>query len=253
MRLYTSFIDPVYCLMVNAFNKENAINSLLILDSYSFPGVLAIVDSDFHILERNLPTNRNLLPTDFHDLETMLLVSPALDKVLSEFGSTEKMARFVSLTNKTILSTLTDSGLPIGYLRWLSLRENLSLKFEDLSFIDFVDANTLAVDEAQLITTVKNHSKQMTLDEQWVMDRLIRLKNPAYDPLHVCCGHDLICILSIGLRRLLGSHDTSEVKPHILERSLRLSYEYQHFKTTKLFNDIKQWEKANPSFKILKP
>jgi len=78
------------CLMVNAFNKENAINSLLMLDSNSFPGVLAIVDSDFRVLERNFPTNRNLLPTDFHDLETMLLVSPALDKVLSELDPLKK-------------------------------------------------------------------------------------------------------------------------------------------------------------------
>lgn len=54
-----------------------------ILEKDAFLGVLAIVDADFDILESKLPESKNVLFTDAHDLETMIMKSFALEKVLS--------------------------------------------------------------------------------------------------------------------------------------------------------------------------
>jgi Protein of unknown function (DUF4435) len=53
---------------------------LAILEQRGFQGVLAIVDADFDRLVPPTYQSLNLLLTDAHDLETMLIQSPALEK-----------------------------------------------------------------------------------------------------------------------------------------------------------------------------
>jgi len=76
-------------------------------------------------------------------------------------------------------------------------------------------------------------------------------KDETHEPWHVCCGHDLVGILSEGLRSILGSCSPNEVKLEPLEKNLRLSYEYTYFMSTQLYQSIKSWEKANEPFKIV--
>ena len=56
----------------------------------------------FDILEGTVPLSQNLLFTDTHDLETMLLNSPALEKVLSEHGSETKINNFAKDIRQTL-------------------------------------------------------------------------------------------------------------------------------------------------------
>jgi Protein of unknown function (DUF4435) len=127
---YEHLVDDNKCEFTIAINKDKAIKSLEILEQDNFVGVLAIVDADFAILKASLPNSENLMVTDDHDLETMLIKSPALEKVLRELGSEEKITNF----GKDVRKTLIDIGKTIGYLRWVSLKHSLSLKFEDLTF-----------------------------------------------------------------------------------------------------------------------
>ncbi|WP_235526446.1 DUF4435 domain-containing protein [Nostoc piscinale] len=91
---YERFIDKLACQVViisgKPSSKQCVINTLEILDKSNFQGVLAIVDADFDRLKSLFLSSPNLLYTDTHDLEIMLIQSPALDKVLAEFGSDEK-------------------------------------------------------------------------------------------------------------------------------------------------------------------
>ncbi|WP_310429004.1 DUF4435 domain-containing protein, partial [Chamaesiphon sp. VAR_48_metabat_135_sub] len=69
-------------------SKKLVIRVLEILDEDNFPGVLGIVDADFdRCLSPLLDRSPNLILTDTHDLETLIIQSPALDKLLLEFGS----------------------------------------------------------------------------------------------------------------------------------------------------------------------
>src|SRR5713226_852276 len=129
-KLYETYIDTNKCEITVAVGRDNVKEVLLLLEKDTFPGVLAIVDADFDMLEEKFPATQNLLFTDTHDLETMIIKSSALEKVLSEFGSTDKIATFKQTYGKNIRTTLIECGTPIGYLRWVSLREGLSLSFE---------------------------------------------------------------------------------------------------------------------------
>lgn len=251
-KVFGNFFKEDICKLVPAFGKGNAVEALSILGSENFVGVVAIVDADFWLLNGVAPTSTNLFVTDTHDLETMMIQSPALEKVLQEFGSETKIQKFVKKTGIDVRTKLLDVGRVIGYFRWISLQENLDLKFDGLSYEKFVSRETLSIDVGKLIKVVKNHSQKHDLPEQEIYDKINELEKTLNVPLwHICCGDDLIYILSIGLRKIFGSRKVGEVKREILERSLRLAYEFVYFCKTKLYASLKAWEELNKAFEIV--
>jgi hypothetical protein len=249
-KVYGRYVDRDKCQVVVAQSKDNAIQALTILEKANFQGILAIVDADFDVLEGKLPATQNLLFTDTHDLETMMLQSPALEKVLSEHASEKKIAAF------DVRTVLIECGKPIGYLRWLALREGLSMKFEGLTYEKFVDKERLKIDALRLIRLVQSRSYDARLDKSQgqhltdndIHDKIRQLMKDSHDPWHICCGHDLVCILSCGLRKAIG---TKSLEPDDLEKDLRLAFELSHFCATRLYASIRAWEKINEPFVIL--
>lgn len=218
-RLHQRFVNAEKCQFIPANGKEKTLGVLQILDEDKFVGALAIVDADFWRIEDEIVHSPNLFITDSHDIETMMLASPALDKILVEWGSENKIGNFVQQYEKDVRQILLDIGQPIGYLRLVSIRKNLSLKFEGIQFSKFIDRDAAQAD---------------------------------HDPWDVCSGHDLICILSFSLVRTLGSNQDQDVKPELLEKILRVAYEYSYFVETKLYESLNHWEISNPSFPILR-
>ncbi len=249
-RLYKHFVDRNHCHIEIAHSKHNAVAALELLEQDSVAGVLAIVDADFDRLENRLPSRPNLLCTDGHDLEMMTLRSPALEKVLAEFGSEQKIAAFTQRHSQDIRAFLLEQGIHLGYLRWLSLRENLALRFEELSFSKFLDRETLTVEVLSLVTAVKHHSQKPALLEKDIQRRLEQLRADDHDPWDVCCGHDVIALLAEGLQRALGTNKAAEARAELIERSLRLAYEYPFFTKTRLYAAMIAWEKDNRPFII---
>jgi hypothetical protein len=249
-RVYKRLVDFKQTKITPAHNKDNALAALKILEDADFAGVVAIVDADFWRLEGLDPTSPNQFITDTHDLETMLLESPVLDKLLDEFGSAQKITDFAANNNMDVRQALLVAARPIGYLRWVSQRGDLSLKFEGIVFSRFIDHDTLHIDISELIREVKNKSRRHDLDDNDLRNKIDQLTDPQHNSWDICCGHDLVCILSFGLCRILGSNQPSEVKPEMLERSLRIGYESAYFLLTQLYQSLREWETSNPPFRI---
>jgi hypothetical protein len=246
---YERFIDKLACHLEitdgKAFNKSNkqcAIAILEILEKSNFRGVLAIVDADFDRLQNTSVTSPNLLRTDTHDLETMLIKSPAFDKVIVMFGSEEKIIKF----GRDLRTVLLESGTTVGYLRWVSQSDGLNLKFEGIEFKNFINNQTIQISEIELIKEVKNKSKAYSLDNEDLQKRLTNKKNSSHNPWQVCCGHDLVEILSIALRKAIGSNRDIDVKANshdrknTLENFLLLAYEENYFHQTQLYLEIRK-------------
>lgn len=250
LRVYRRFVDSRSCHIVPAYGKENALAVLQILGNDAFAGVLAIVDADFWRLDGVKPESPNLFITDAHDLEAMMLNSPALDKLLAELGSPDKLEKFAQDRGGSLRQELLEIGRPLGYLRWISDRQNLSLKFEGIVFSRFVDRTTFTLDVTGMVRMVKNKSGRHDLEDKDLRSRIAQVMNPNHDPWDVCCGHDLICILSLGLRKVLGSKDAHEAKPELLEMVLRVAYEVTYFSGTQLFQSLRAWEADNQPFQI---
>ncbi|MFN6529550.1 DUF4435 domain-containing protein [Nostoc sp. ChiSLP03a] len=255
---YERFVDKKLChLEITAgkpSSKQCAIEILAILETSNFQGILAIVDADFDHLQNTPVTIPNLLRTDTHDLETMLINSLAFDKVITLFGSEEKIIKF----GRDLRSALLESGMSVGYLVWVSQSDGLNLKFDGIEFSKFVDSQTLKINELKLITEVINKSQAYSLTNEDIQKRLTNKKSSSHDPWQVCRGHDLVEILSIGLRKAIGSNPAIDVKPNsddsknTLEGILLLAYEEIYFYETQLYSEIRLWETNNPPFQVLR-
>ena len=181
----------------------------------------------------------------------MLIKSPALEKVLRLFGSEEKISQITHNLGKDVRSILLECGIPIGYLRWVSLQEELDLKFEDLEFSAFISKDTFILDQSKFIQVVKNKSQKQNIPDEQLKASIQNIRNDTHDPWHICCGHDLVDILSLGLRRAFGTQNINDIRRDLLEKDLILAYERLHFKKTQLYLSIQQWEMNNKPFTIL--
>lgn len=243
LALFRRLLHPD-CTFITAFNKGNALEIMRILDSGPWEGVIAIVDTDFWALDGVESPSQNIVLTDSHDIETMMINSPALDRVLDEFGSASKVSAFVSLTGQSIREALLERGAPVGYLRWISFREGYNLVFDGLVFKNFINrkSEVLLVDENMLIRILVSRSQVPGVNDNLIQQHLTKMRNDVHDLWHVCCGHDLVHILSLLLRKAIGTRSTREVEPESLERNLRIAYESSFFPSTKLFGLIQRWE-----------
>ena len=251
-RFYKHIVDLGKFRITIAQNRENAVQIVTILQDDNLTGFLAIVDADFDALEGKVLASSNIFLTDTHDLETMILRSPALEKLLSEMGSETKLEEFVTVRGKELREALLEEGLHLGYLRWVSLQQGHALRFEGLNYRAFTDHLTLTVDQSKLIETIKNHSQKPQLSDQELQRQIEAIRDETHDKWHVCCGHDLIGILSVGLHKAVGSQrNWKAIEPGILEGNLRLAYESAWFRDTRLYASIKAWEEINSSFRVI--
>lgn len=248
---YQRFFDQSACRLEvtqgKPSSKQRAIEILQNLEKSNFQGVIAIIDADFDHLLNSLYTSPNLFRTDTHDLETILIQSPALEKVVAEFGSEEKITQL----NRDIREVLITIGISVGYLRLISNSDGLNLTFTGISFSKFIDEKNWQFNLINMITEVKNKSKAFNLKNEEIEKRLNQEKSNNYDPWQVCCGHDLVEILSLGLRKVIGTNKATDVEVNSLERNLRLAYEAVYFRKTHLYLQISLWESNNQPFQVL--
>ena len=247
--LYGAFVDESTCRIVVAYGKPNVLGALASLRAQDPRVVLGIIDADFMILDGEAASEPDVLLTDFHDLEMMLLASPALDRVLREFRS--EKADAPQETPARVRERLLDLGTVVGLLRWLSHREDRRWLFRDMDFDRFVDDRTLTLKREQLLQEIQTRSRQGSLLPDEIWPRIETLASRNADPWHVCCGHDLVTLLGIGLRRVWGTNNDATVTREQMERSLRLAYTRTSFEATNLHAQLRAWEEAHPGHRIL--
>ena len=248
---YLNLIDRASCRIVISHGKETAIGALKILEDSAFQGVLAILDSDFRMLEPLNAVSLNVAFTDGHDLECLMCRSPAFDKLLGEYASHDRLEEFEKQNGQRIVQLLGKRAMTLGYLRWASIRNGWSFDFEGLNFGNFVERQTLLVIRSKLFKEVGNRSQKHALSDADLEAGMDALVMDAHDPWHVSCGHDILELLSFALRSVFRAHRAVEVGREQLERSLRLAYETAYFAATMVFAEIRRWEARNAGYTIL--
>jgi hypothetical protein len=253
-RIFKGFVDKSACLVIVGYNKDNVLQAVELLLKKGPKGIVAIVDSDFWLLDKKNPPRDCIFATDSHDLETMMLQTEALSKVLRELASKEKIKKFEYSTSSTVCDSLVKVGLPIGLFRWISHRDGLALKFKDINFTLFINIKSLSLDINQLVRTVIDNTVSPKVSDDSLKKKIYQEQKTIthIDKWQICSGHDLINILSIGLQRSIGNRKPKEVTREILERHFRLAYEYEFFKMSLLWKSLRIWEMKNPIYKLLR-
>lgn len=241
-RFFRARIAKHECDVVIAGGKPTLEGSIQKLDGQQFRGVVGVCDDDCTSLNGCLPASPNLLVTEARDLDTWLVFSPALDRMLVEYGD-DSVIKAYEKNNGSVRDNLARIASPFGRLRWLSARNNLCINFEEFKPTRFVKPNwSLNPDElfdlvAQKIGTTGANLRAQT-------DAL-----PHADPRLVCQGHDLHRILALGLRDgTLGSRGPNSDQ---IAAMLRSSLDSVHWLSSRLATEIRQWESRNVPFRVL--
>ena len=254
LRFYNKVIDRQNARSAPAHSKENLYDAILTLEQEAFPGILGIADADRDRLLNKPAPSPNILLTDSADLESMLILSPALEKVLLELGSESKIQDLQLERSGTVRDMLFTTARPLGALRLISERENLNLKFQGLRYDRFVDKDLL-IDTKRLLETLRSRSSNAANhDWQNVAEQMnVIVNDPRVPSSELCNGHDLVAILGIGLTRIWGSRKAADLHVERLESLLRVAYERRDFANTGLYSEMVAWQDNNPLFRICHP
>lgn len=248
-KIMMKFVDTTQCSMVLGYGKQRTIEALQLLEGQGFPGVLAIVDADFWRIEGVTPSSPNVLLTDSHDFETMMITSPAAAYVMAEFGSEEKIRMFEERTGRTVLAKLFQEASKIGAARLVSQRFQYELKFRQMDY-DVVDSRTMEVDCAAVVLHVAGKSKP-GINVPHVAALAEAELGKGHPQSELCHGKDLIGILARALRAGIGSQAAQVVAPQVVEKCLRIGYDIVAFGATTLYAAIRRWEATNVPYRVL--
>lgn len=247
-----TFILCQFCEILVCHGRDNVFQAVESLDGSQEPGFLAVVDADYDLLEGKGPASANCIFTDFRDLIMVLFSSRALEKLLIEKGSPMKIAAFEAQVGKPVRDAILECARPLGYLRWLNRRGGLNLVFRDLNVAKAVDRETLSLDFVR-VTQVLAQRSPGDHNHVYLMDQVVALTDPSHDPRYVCCGHDAVSILGLGLRKAIGSQTAIHTEVDVLERDLRLAFDWDCFEKTLIHDHIRSWEQQNPGWPVLAP
>jgi len=251
-RVFDEFIDSTKTKIVITYGKNNLIDVARLLIDYSFKGFLGIIDADYYYLDGEEPGIENLFLTDHHDLENLILSSSSFMKIVNEFGITSKVSKFSSDLRKDLFIR----ARPLGYLRWISVKDNFEINFNkcdiEIEFEKLVDKETLDMDLDNLIAQLIEWSgDSLHVDKEAIKSRIVPLiEENSIDPLLLCQGSDIIKILTIGLIYVFGNKRGKTLNANVLDGMFRVSYKFKDFKKTKLFEQILSWEKTNSPYVI---
>ncbi len=260
--LWTEYV-AVRCSLIPAGNKEKAVKALEIANSKtSLHGVAAIVDPDFWLVEQsNLLKMDNLLFDDSPDVETLMINTPALEKVMRH--------TFVNVATDEIhdlAKTLRDEALRLavefGYFRLLDFRcrnYNLMLRRVSDRFADFIDEKTFQLSSHKVAATLLEETSALSVSE--LLEQVEALKGQIPLEMVLCRGKDMLSLLSLVLpvhferrfQRDMSQKAHKQTTGNELARALRLAFEFVHFVVTALYARIRAWESANSPYRILKP
>ncbi len=249
--VYGRVVDHEACQIKVAHDRDRVLGAIAILNKDGFLGVVGIIDADFDRITGHVPGVANVCQTDLHDVECMMLNSPAFDRVLEEFGGADRISAFSAKETPLIARRLAANAAPLGCLRLISLIDDLNLKFEGLAFQAFADRRTTAIDVVKMIREVVNKSRHHEVDQEALRRRVEKELARNHDCWQISCGHDIVGLLAVAVRRIFSGKSGGDASAERLEQALRLAYEAEYLRDSQLARRIREWEEVHSEFKVL--
>jgi hypothetical protein len=245
-KFWTYYISDESCRIIICNGKKHIVAAIEKISKEKITGVLGIVDDDFDSLEGKTLNLPNLIATETHDLECLLLRSRAFEKVLAEHGDSQKIKKFKQGENKELREALLKRCEIFGQLRWLSCKYDWKFSFDRLPPNNFVNKDW-EVDKIKLLdNTIQLLENTLTKGQ---LQNLIDSLPQDIDLWQVCQGHDLLYVFAIAFQKVLGR---KAVGSDSIASLLRQSIEFTEFLVTELATKVKNWECDNQPYQILR-
>ena len=229
--------------IIPTFGWERLVDALIILQKDGLVNILGIIDLDYRGIIASTELPADIVITDSHDIETMMFSSPAFKKVLRQKSSIQKVQMYTSGI-EGVKSKILELGRRVGSLRFYSQFIEKHYSFDNLDIGKFIDKKSLVFSDLKCISHIRGISpKNKHIPNDMLANALAKSGNiPEFTDLcRLCCGHDLMEIMAIGLKSLWGSYSSKEISGSMIEESFRLAYSHEMFCISNLFRQIDDW------------
>ena len=123
---------------------------------------------------------------------------------------------------------------------------------------DFIDSQTLEFDLELFLSTLKEKTHPELSLTSDPFENIISIIEGELEKERnlwlICRGHDITKLILFTLHHIVGKEFVRKdlINVFQLERELRMAYDNNLFKKSRLYQSIKEWEENNRPFKILK-
>lgn len=199
-QFWTPLVHKPDCYVMNCEGRSAVITTLrrFVEARTEDHGIVAVIDADWDRLDGVTPPHPSIFFTDGHDLETTLLSTRALARVVDTFGARDVIDRYEADTRTSIVDEFWRLGRLFGDIRWLHhLRPNVKGLGEAGHLVrQFTYENTWSVNFEGLIDHAVNTGIGSDPDH---LGQLLEAL-PAGADVDVCQGHDLVELLLIAFQ-----------------------------------------------------
>jgi Protein of unknown function (DUF4435) len=252
VRLFSRFIDRAKCQTFCCYGRKRLLGTADILDRDGFHGHLGIVDRDSSEIVGECITRDNVVFTDENDIEMTIFQSDSFDRFVAEYCNVERLSAFEQAKGESIRDTLIRVASVTGALRCLSKLKDWRLLFEDMTF-RFEERRDLEISLDRQIEHLRGRSAGTTMPVlAEVEEELAKFRAQFLDPRSYVCGHDLCELVCKAVHDIFGRAHLALARSAVaIEEVFRVAFSIENFRATKLYADIRGWEKLNPPFIVL--
>jgi len=255
-KLYQKFLSDPKTRIRPAFGCNKVREVLTILNKRGYDNRIGIIDADFNNILKVSDKIDGLFVTDDHDIEVMMIKTPALEDVLHTICSKKSIEEFNKKNSKTLRDQLYSLGKEVGYLKLANRVYDLGLVFKpktndgrQLKYSNFTCSSSFNfLGKEKLIETVLNYSRNKSesiKSESIINQKFDEIYNTENDLLQLINGHDLSNFLYILMKKIIKSRNRILVDFNSIEDCLILSYNLSFFKDTLLYKQINIWADSN--------
>ena len=242
------FSDYAACFVVLSDGKDNALSSIVESNDRQWTGILCIIDRDYDDFLGRRHDIENLVVLEQHDLEMLLILSPAGQAVIAELGSQDKIA-LLAAKGTSVIDLVARPACLLGRLRLFALENGLNLAFEGMRF-RYVSRD-FEIDLHTMVQDVFNRSGQARYEYRHVIEYILRWDREEHSQYMMCNGHDFAILLGKALQHKAGSQNSTVTDGQSIERYLRLAFGWAEFGQCGLFGEIRAWEERNEPYRCL--
>lgn len=260
VKIYKMIMKAEVVRIIRAFGKEKVKMVLNSLNDEKEHKVIGIVDSDFDNILGDSDNIDGLFKTDYHDIETTIFNSTALEKMLNVVCNEHRLKEFECLKKQSLKEVVIDISKHIGKLKLINQEQKLQMQFKPkdkdgktIKYKKIVsEKNGDFLGLEKLIETAINYGENRTkgIDVNKLKRDFVNKDISEYNVLDIINGHDISNILYIIIKSILKSTSTLLKDYTCIESSLILAYNTEEFLESNLYNELIKWQSKN-DFEIL--
>lgn len=236
IKLLRGLVNEEVIKLIPLKGKKNVIRVMKGLYSSYAGKVYAVCDADFdHIPNECIERlDYGVFITDYHDIEVMMILSSAMNKVLDQRVKDNNINFY-----KKILEEVINVCRVIGLLRFINFDKDFGLNFKAMNFNNFIvfDQSGLTLDFDILIEKLIEISPSQRVNEMELKSYYSQYLVYNYDSKQLCCGHDCTNVLAIYFNSS-DNIDGKNFNKNRVEEDLMLAFnDYDKYS---VFNNIKR-------------